>query len=69
MLVPLVCAYVCLSECLCVCARSDSLVTLRPLPAARAEAPQQLVPPQEDEGAQSEQRENQEEEDQQSVPH
>ena len=43
-----------------------SLEALRPLPPA--EAPLQLVPPEEDEGAESHERKNQEEEDQQPVP-
>ena len=49
------------------CTRSDSLVSLRPLPAAQPESSQQLVPAQENKHAQSEQREDDEEDDQQTV--
>lgn len=45
----------------------DSLVTLRPLPAAQPESSQQLVPAQENKRTQSEKRKNDEEEDQQPV--
>lgn len=45
-----------------------SLVSLRPLPAAQSEAPQQLVAAQEDKRSQSQQRKDEEEEDEEAVP-